>query len=159
MTGGVVRVPMAMDAVGVTVMPVGMQVECVGVPVMPVGVPRMVVRRGVGMGDREERHERAEREPRDRIPAAMPVPVPAPRLRGAGKGQHGRENEHRQPHRASSRTEAPGRAPADVRNVHYTPSGSAASHSELPPAGVKPGTGVREDEVGGSPAHLPNRRT
>ena len=147
-----IPVAMTVGAVRATVVPVGawmnpvrMEVERVGVPVVSVGVPPLAVRpgrrRGVGMGHREEGDEGPEREPRDRIasaPSSVPVVVPPPRLGGAGDGQQGRKREYRQPHRASSRTEAPGRAPANVRNVHPAPSRSAASHSRLPHAGVKP---------------------
>ena len=98
-------VPVAVDAAGVAMMPVGarmnpvrMEVEPMGVPVVSVGVPALVVarpgwRRGVGMGHREEGDERAEREPRDRIAAPVPVVVPPSRLGGPGDGDHGRENE------------------------------------------------------------------
>lgn len=102
-----VAVAVAVDAVRATVMPVGawmnpvrMEVERVGVPVVSVGVPPIAVRpgrrRGVGMGHREERHEGAEREPRDRIASpSVPVVVPSPRLGGAGDGEQGRKREHR----------------------------------------------------------------
>ena len=110
----VMPVAVAVDPAGVAVMPVGarmdpvrMQVEGMGMPVVSVEVPPMVVRlrgrRGVGMGHREERDERAEREPRDRIAAPVPVVMPPPRLGGAGEGEHGRENECGTSHRASSR--------------------------------------------------------
>ena len=109
----VMPVPVAVGTVRVTVMPVGalvnpmwMEVEPMGMPVVPVGVPGTVVRprgrRGVGMGHREEGDERAEREPRDRIAAPVPVVVPPTRLGGAGDGEHGRESECGTSHRASS---------------------------------------------------------
>ena len=140
--------PVSVDTAGVAVIPVGARVESVrvevqsvGVPVMSVGVPRVVrpgSRRGVGMGNREEGDQRAEREPRNCIAAAaVPAMVPPPRLRGAGKEEHGRKSEYRKPHRASLPTETSGRAAANVCNFHHTPSRSAASHSDLPRAGVK----------------------
>ena len=106
--------PVAVDAAGVAVMvvgarmdPVRMQVQGMGMPVVSVGVPRAVVRprgrRGVGMSHREEGDERAEREPRDRIAAPVPVVVSPARLGGAGDGEQGRESECGTPHRASSR--------------------------------------------------------
>ena len=106
-------VPMTVDTADVAVMPVGawmdpvrMEVEPMGMPVVPVGVPRTVVRprgrRGVGMGHREEGDERAEREPRDRIAAPVPVVVSPARLGGAGDGEHSRESECGTSHRASS---------------------------------------------------------
>ena len=107
-------VAVAVEAAGVAVMPVGarmdpvrMQVQGMGMPVVSVGVPRTVARprgrRGVGMGHREEGDERAEREPRDRISAPVPVVVPPARLGGPGNGEQGRESECGTSHRASSR--------------------------------------------------------
>ena len=116
-TGGVVpvvagKMPVTKIAVtvamtvGARMKPVGVMVKCVGVPVMSVGVPRMVVRpgrgHGVGMGDREERHERPEREPRGGIAAAMAAMMSPARLGSTGDGEHGRENECGTSHRASS---------------------------------------------------------
>ena len=112
---GVMPVAMTVGAAGVAVMPVrawmnpvSMEVAPMGVPVVSVGVPRTVVRpgwrRGVGMGHREEGHERPEREPRDRIAAPVPVVVSPPRLGGAGNGEHGHESEYQPPHRSPSRT-------------------------------------------------------
>lgn len=110
----VMPVAVAVDPAGVAVMPVGarmdpvrMQVERMGMPVVSVEVPPMVVRPrgrcGVGMGHREESDERAEREPRNRIAAAVPVMMPPPRLGGAGDGEQGRESEYGTSHRAFSR--------------------------------------------------------
>ena len=107
-------VAVTVDAAGMAVMPVGarmdpvrMQVQGMGMPVVSVGVPPMAVRprrrRGVGMGHREEGDERAEREPRDRIAAPVPVVVSPARLGGAGDGEHGRESECGTSHRASSK--------------------------------------------------------
>ena len=130
----VVSVAVAVDAAGVAVMPVRkrmdpvrMQVRGMGMPVVSVGMPRTVVRprggRGVGMGHREEGDERAEREPRHRIASpCVPGVVPPPRLGSAGDGKHGREREHREPRRAPLPTQPSGRPPANVRNVHHTPS-------------------------------------
>ena len=96
----------AVMTVGARMEPMGVEVKGVGVPVMSVRVPRMVVRpgrrRGVGMGDREERHERPEREPRGGIAAAVPAMMPPARLGGTGDREHGRENECGTSHRASS---------------------------------------------------------
>ena len=142
-------VPVAVDAAGVAVVPVGarvnpvrMEVERMGMPVVSVGVPGLVVVRpgrrcGVGMGHREEGDERAEREPRGGIAAPVPVVMPPPRLGGAGNGEHGHKREHWQRCRAPLPTQPSGHAPANVRNVHHTPSGSVAPHFELPRPGVK----------------------
>ena len=101
----VMPVAMTVGAVRATVMPVGawmdpvrVEVAPMSVPVVSVGVPALVEarpgrRRGVGVGHREEGDERAEREPRDRIAAPVPVVVSPARLGGAGDGDHGRENE------------------------------------------------------------------
>ena len=110
----VVPVAVAVNAAGVAVMSVGarmdpvrMQVEGMGMPVVSVVVPPMVVRprgrRGVGMGHGEEGDERAEREPRDRIAAPVPVVVSPASLGGPGDGEQGRESECGTSHRASSR--------------------------------------------------------
>ena len=107
-------VAVTVDAAGMAVMPVGprmdhvrMQVQGMGMSVVSVVMPPMVVRprgrRGVGMGHREEGDERAEREPRDRIAAPVPVVVSPARLGGAGDGKQGRESECGTSHRASSR--------------------------------------------------------
>ena len=140
-------VPVTVEAAGVTVgarvNAVGVQVEPVGVPVMSVRMPRVVrpgIRRGVGMGHREEGDERAEGEPRDGITAAsasVPAMVPPPRLGGAGKDEQSGKSEYRKPHHASLPTEPTSRAPANVAKLHHPPPRSAASHSEPPRTGVK----------------------
>ena len=151
----VMPVAVAVDAAGVAVMPVGarmdpvrMQVQAMGMPVVSVSVPRAVRpgrRRGMGMsmGNGEERHERAEREPRDRIAAPVPVMVPPARLRTTGKDKRGCENETRQPRRTSPPTSSSGHVPANVCSAHHAPSRSAVSHFELPRRGVKRETAGR----------------
>ncbi len=110
----VMPVAVAVDAAGVAVMPVGarmhpvrMQVEGMSMAVVSVEVPPMVVRPrgrcGVDVGHREEGDERAEREPRDRVAAAVPVVMSPARLGGTGDGEKGRESECGTSHRASSR--------------------------------------------------------
>ena len=118
-------------------------VEGVRVPVMPVvGVP-LAARRGrrcmaveTRVRDREEGHERPEREPRREVAVAVPavrMMAPLPRLRGAGKGEHGRESSRKNesgngaPHRASSGAEAaPNRQPSERREADpFAPDSSA----------------------------------
>ena len=100
----VMPVEVAVDAAGVAVMPVGarmhpvrMQVEGMSMAVVSVEVPPMVVRPrgrcGVDVGHREEGDERAEREPRDRVAATVPVVMSPARLGGTGDGEQGRESE------------------------------------------------------------------
>lgn len=108
-----VPVAVTVDGARVAVMPVGarmqsvgVQVEPVCVPAMSVGVPHIMrpgVRCRVGMGHREEGHERAEREPSDRVAAtAVFVMEPPPRLRGTGERDHRRESECGTSHHVSS---------------------------------------------------------
>ena len=114
----VVPVAVTVDGARVAVIPVGarmesvvVQVEPVSVPAMSVGVPHVMrpgVRRGLGMGHREEGHERAEREPRDRVAATAVSVMESPaRLRGTGERDHRHESEYGTSHHVSSARDFP----------------------------------------------------